>query len=298
MSLRNRSALTLIETLVVLAILAILLALLLSAIQKVRLLSMRAHASNSIRQMLLASHHFGISHQNLLPCVDGNSETNLAPVSVVRALCPYLEADMDHPPEFIRFRSDPSSRLTIPQPPPPLPPPGGGPMYPEPVRQLSVTSLAFNPLVYAKGKQLASSFSDGTATTIAITEHYAFCDQAQFDWTQVRNECFEFPSMKRIPCSSSSIRRSTFADAEAFQDVAPVTIQRDNSPVTFGSVALTFQVRPPLNQCDPRIPQSSFPGGILCGFADGSVRFVSQTVSESAFWGSVTPDRGETVAVD
>jgi hypothetical protein len=94
------------------------------------------------------------------------------------------------------------------------------------------------------------------------------------------------------------MRRSTFADGEMFQDVLPVTTQGDNGSVTVGSLPLTFQVRPPLNLCNPRIPQSSFPGGILCGFADGSVRFVGQNVSQSAFWGSVTPDRGETVSLD
>jgi hypothetical protein len=159
-------------------------------------------------------------------------------------------------------------------------------------------SLAFNPLVYGSGKRHQSSIPQGTASTIAITEHYGLCDQARFDWQIIRFECLEFPSMKRIPCPSSSERRATFADAEMYLEVAPVTTQGENRPVTVGSLPLTFQVRPPLNQCDPRIPQSSFPGGILCGFADGSVRFINQNVSQSAFWGSVTPDRGETVSLD
>ena len=61
---------------------------------------------------------------------------------------------------------------------------------------------------------------------------------------------------------------------------------------------MTFQVQPPLSQCDPRVPQSSFPGGILAGLADGSVRFVRTDIEQSLFWGAVTPDRGEIVALD
>jgi hypothetical protein len=286
-----------IEVLVAIAILAILLALLLSAVQKVRLHSMRVHASNGIRQVLLSSHHSASANQDYWPTVDGDHFKRIGGLSVFCALCPYLEADMDHPPEFIRFKSDPSTSLSIPEPPPPSPFPGGKPIKPGPPIQLSVTSLALNPLVYGKGKHLPSSTPDGTAATIAITEHYGFCDQAQFDWAQLRNDCYD-PSMKKIPCTSSSMRRSTFADGEMFHDVMPVTTQGENRPVTVGSLPLTFQVRPPLNQCDPRIPQSSFPGGILCEFADGSVRFINQNVSQSAFWGSVTPDRGETVSLD
>lgn len=298
MNSNHRRGFTLIEVLVAIAILAILLALLLSAVQKVRLHSLRVHASNGTRQVLLASHHFATANQEYWPTVDGNHFKRIGGLSVIRALCPYLEADIDHPPEFIRFRSDPSVVLPVPERTPPPPAPDGRPIAPRPGIQQSVTSLAFNPLVYGSGKRHPSSTPDGTASTIAITEHYGLCDQARCDWQFAHWQCLEFPSTKKIPCPSASERRATFADAEKYVDVAPVTIPGENGPVTVGSLPLTFQVRPPLDQCDPRIPQSSFAGGILCGFADGSVRFINQNVSQSAFWGSVTPDRGETVSLD
>ena len=56
-----------------------------------------------------------------------------------------------------------------------------------------------------------------------------------------------------------------------FQDVTPITLAGSNGPASTGSLPLTFQVRPLTQHCDPRIPQSSLPGGILCGFVDGSV---------------------------
>ncbi|WP_407936102.1 H-X9-DG-CTERM domain-containing protein [Gemmata algarum] len=79
---------------------------------------------------------------------------------------------------------------------------------------------------------------------------------------------------------------------------APVTSTEQGETVSVGSSPLTFQVRPAISQCNPRIPQSSIPNGILCGFADGSVRFVSQSVKDSVFWGSVTSNKGEVVSFD
>jgi hypothetical protein len=255
------------------------------------LASQRAINCNSVKQVLLASHNYADVNRSLWPNVDGNRNTTAVPGSVVRALCPYLEADMDHPPKLIRFNTDPSLQFAPTEPSSPLP------GTTEPDIQLSVTSLAFNPLVYT-GKRFSESISDGMSATIAITEHYGLCENAQFDWRHVTTTCLDFPAMTVVPCSSSSQRRATFADGRMYQDVVPVTTEGNSGPISAGSLSLTFQVLPLPNQCDPRIPQSSLPGGLLCGFADGSVRFVGRNVSEATFWGSVTPDRGEIVFLE
>ena len=83
-----------------------------------------------------------------------------------------------------------------------------------------------------------------------------------------------------------------------YDDVHPVAASRDGQPATVGSLPLTFQVRPALSECDPRIPQSSLPGGILAGMLDGSVRFLHPNVAPEVFWGSVTPAGGEAVNLD
>jgi prepilin-type N-terminal cleavage/methylation domain-containing protein len=295
----SRDALTLVELLVVIAIIAILIGLLLPAIQMVRMQAMKASAKNGIKQTLLATHHHASVNQESLPSVDGNIDASTNNVSLFSALLPYLEAQRRNPPSLMRFKSDPSLDLS-PVVHPELPPPSGT-LEEELDPQKKVTSLAFNPYVYAKRSRLPASIPDGTSTTIAITEHYALCDEAQFDWSHIYTECFELsPSLKlkKVPCSSARQRRATFADGEMFLDVIPVTSVGANGPVSTGSLPLTFQVRPPLQQCDPRIPQSSFQGGILCGFLDGSVRFVREGVNDSIFWGSVTPDRGEVVSLD
>lgn len=291
----NRRALTLLEVLVVIAILGILIGLLLPAVQAVRLQAQRASAMNTMKQVLLATQNFASGHEDRLPSVDGGTDQ---PSAVLPALAPYLEANPDWPPPFIRFKSDPSwNTLPTNYVPPSTPTPPFGTVAPQPDLQQRVTSLALNPLVFAKNKRYSSSITDGHSRTIALTEHYAICDGAQFDWMHIRSNCYDV-SMRAVPCSSSGNRRATFADGTMYEDVVPTTENGPNGPVTTGSLPLTFQVRPPLTQCDPRIAQSSFPGGILAGFADSSVQFIGQSISDTLFWGAVTPDRGEAGAVD
>ncbi len=293
---RRRTALSLIELLVVIAILALLIGLLLPAIQMVRLQALKASAKNGIKQTLLATHHYASVQNDRLPSVDGNPDPNLGNVSLFSALLPYLEAQRRHPPSLMRFKSDPSLNASPPISPPPPPPSG---TLEDMELQRTVTSLAFSSPVYAKGSRLSASIPDGTSSTIAITEHYALCGEARFDWRQIHTTCYELsPTFKMVPCSSSQLRRATFADGKAFHDVAPVTVTGPNGPLSIGSLPLTFQVRPLTQHCDPRIPQSSLPCGILCGFVDGSVRFIREGINESVFWSSVTPDKGESVSLD
>lgn len=288
----RKSAFTLLELLVVLGVLAVLLCLLVPAIQNVRTAGLKSQNSNSVRQALVAIHNYAGANQELLPSLDGNFIKSGGRVSLICALCPFLEADHRTPPALIRFKTDPSWAI----PDGPLFSPGQGPAT-EPPLQESVTSLAFNPLVFAKNKRLHSAIPDGASNTLGITEHFGLCGQARFDWRLVETECLDL-SMKKILCKSGSSRRATFSDRALYEDVYPVTESQGASPVTRGSKPLNFQVLPSLGKCDPSIPQSSVPGGIVCGFVDGSVRLVGQGVLDAVFWGSVTPDRGEALAFD
>lgn len=303
MALRDRASrdgFTLVELLVVIGIIAVLLALLLPAVQSARLAALRMSNANNTKQTSLAVHNYASAHGDLLPYVDGTPDSDVGFVSLIQALCPHLEANRDHPPSLIRFQSDPSLAAV------PNPPPFAASSDVE--LQHMVTSLAFNPYTFSKGraikfatrvdKSLVSSFPDGTSATLMVTEHYGLCRGAGFDWRHTSSLCYLPPSMTLIPCSSDSQRRATFADGVMYQDVYPITSATGSGAITIGSQPRTFQVRPPTNQCDPRVPQSSLPGGILCGFADGSVRFIREGVSETAFWSSVTPDGGEVVTLD
>lgn len=94
--MRTRSALTLVELLVVMAILGVLIALLLPAVQQARAAARRASCQNNLRQLGLAIAQYTNSHDGHFPRTSHVTEG-----SWVYKLSPYLEkvADMRICPE-------------------------------------------------------------------------------------------------------------------------------------------------------------------------------------------------------
>ena len=134
------------------------------------------------------------------------------------------------------------------------------------------------------GRTVSNMYLDGLSNTISLSEHYAFnCGSAQFAWNNA------FPpetSWNDVLNVNSTYRRSSFADVG---DVMP----DPNSTPT-----VTFQVRPRIEDCNPRIPQTPYPGGLLAGLGDGSVRTIAAGVSPATFWAAVSPAGGEVLGND
>jgi len=156
-------------------------------------------------------------------------------------------------------------------------------------------SYAANGQVFA-GKLLSvHNISDGLSYTAAFAEHYSYTMTFKCDWGVSSSVLFSTPF-------SLLIRRPSFADFipgsrpydPLKDDVYPVT--SGNPPVSRGSIPeLTFQVRPRIEEADPRIPQTGHPGGMPVLMLDGRVIMMRKGTAAEVFWGLVTPRGGEAV---
>jgi prepilin-type N-terminal cleavage/methylation domain-containing protein len=287
--MQRRSALTLVELLVVIAIIAVLIGLLVPAVQKAREAALRLSSMNKLKQIILSAHQFADNHAGTLPSVIGGRAN--WDDSLLLALLPYVEQG-NYYREYIDTarRSSDYTVLTFVSP--------ADPTLASLSNAPGLSSYAANAQVFLSDTNLQGSIPDGTTNTIAFAEHYARgCGGTHFNWFA------EFPK----DFGNISVHRATFADngrtilyfnpgsESKYRDVYPITSR--NPPVTVGSVpGLTFQVRPRLSECDPRIPQTPHSGGMLAALCDGSVRTLAPGMATTTFWAAVTPAGGESLS--
>lgn len=285
----RRTGLTLVELLVVIAIFAILIGLLLPAVQKVRGAANRLRSMNNIKQITLAVHNYAGAHRDGLPDTVGyNAVGHVQDRSLFIAFLPYLEQGQlfqAYKKEFGEGQW--GDQFVI-------------PVYLSPADPTLSTitdkgeglcSYAANAALFETNASLGR-VSDGLSNTVAFAEHYTNnCGGSVYSWAY-SDTPFYWPQPN--PLGFVVKRRATFAD-RAYGDVVPV----GGGPAARASVpGLTFQVSPPVGACDPRIPQTPHPGGMLTGLADGSVRVLAGSVSEATFWAAVTPRGGDVLGND
>lgn len=270
----SRTAVTLIELLIVVAIVGLLLGLLLPAVQKARAAATRILSANNQKQIGLAIHHFETAN-GCLPQLDGSAPTP-GPAMFV-AILPYIDQEPLYRGKKLNLYGFNLVRTYI------------NPADPTAVAAIQkrflggVSSYAANGSVFLGGIREIGHITDGTSATIFLAEHYSH-DCGGMAWSYVYD--MNWPGILVI-------HRPSFADP-ASGDVVPVVT--GDPPVAAPSVpGLTFQVRPTVEQCNGSIPQTAFAGGMPCAFGDGSVRTVSGTVNPRVFWAMVTPRGGEVV---
>jgi prepilin-type N-terminal cleavage/methylation domain-containing protein len=291
----RRSAFTLVELLVVLAIIALLVGLLLPAVQKVRETAAKIKCSNSLHQITLAAHQahdtngslppgvgywpgqsaYGTFHFHLLPFLEQNAlyqESYYAGVYFVGNNQVFAQ-----PVKAFVCPSDPSAPPTE-QATDSIGNTWGVSTYAVNVQvvcQVNATGDIQSTQQYAT---LASSFPDGTSNTILMSEKYA--------------QCFN----NNYPAGGSFW--GYFYTGSSVVPYHPGFEVSWNS-YSYGPTS-NFLVQPnPYNGgCDPTLASSPHIGGIQIALADGSVRFLSSSVTMYTWWYLCTPAGGEVLTSD
>lgn len=282
-----------VELLVVIGIIGILVGLLLPAAQKVREGAMMVESHNNLKQITLGLQNLASAHNGKLP----GSIYSEAPfqTDTFGELLPYLEHSalyhrrINPPPDtsplaFLRMQIstyinplDPSMGFTNPA--------IGWDISPS---RLSVSSYALNAQFFAFYPRMRR-MSDGASQTIWLTEHYAWnCNQTSFIYTIGT-------SNKWSPYQPATFAQGPNLGRPAPGDYYPITT--GNPPVSIAADNKTFQVRPTIEGCDPRLPNASSTRGLQIALGDGSVRILAPSIEPRIFWGMVTPAGGEVVTL-
>jgi type II secretory pathway pseudopilin PulG len=282
----HREGATLAEVLVVIAIVGVLAAMLIPAVQKAREAAARLQGMNNLKQISLAVHLYVDANGGYLPSLDGwarMKKTWEGPVFT--AILPYLEQGNI----YADYRAQNRQSYWTSEYPIPL---YVSPMDPTVLpSSTGATSYAANALVFARPSRLSSAFLDGMSNTIAFGEHYARGCGGQADFSWLEDTQTLIPPQSRPP---TVLRRATFAD-QAMGDVIPVWQGQTTQPSVAG---LSFQVQPTVEECDPRVSQTAYTGGMLTALGDGSVRVLAAGISISTYWAAVTPNGRELLGND
>jgi type II secretory pathway pseudopilin PulG len=277
----QRQGLTLLETLIIIAIIGVFVGLLLPAVQRVRQAAARISSANNLKQINLACQNLASQHLGGMPTVrtGWNPLLRSSQRSLHTELLPYLDPSRV-PAEIAAGVASGELRSNW------VVPTYISPTDPTVKSNEGLCGYPANAQVFGTTPHL-DHITDGTSQTIFFAEHYSYrCSNMSFYW----DLGFDFHLGLEF-----RTRRCTFADPK-LGDVVPVTA--GVVPVSVGSVrGLTFQVDPVLSECDPRVAQTRL-RAMLVGLGDGSVRAVAGGTSEAVYWGMVTPDKGEAVSLE
>lgn len=319
MSKPPRNGFTLIELLVVIAIIGVLIGLLVPAVQRVRGAALRMECANKLRQIGLATNNITDTHKRLPPVAAPSGNSNYTKAygyynskqgyTTFTFLLPYIEQQ-----NLYMLSNGKTINTLIPGTPGngsvvavAMPsyicPAEGHPVGPagfglssttqSSAHQWAFGSYAANYFVFGNPEgstnaiQLEASlsrqqrFQDGTSNTIMFTERYGTCSSTGNNNTGYADLwCDSWPHWRPVFC----INRT---------DQTPVAGDGFNSP------CLKFQVQPDWKSaCNSFQANSNHSGGIPVCLGDGSVRFVSEGISDATWQNACDPRDGNTLDYD
>lgn len=284
---RPRNGLSIIEVLICVAILGLLVGLILSGVQKARMAAVRMQGANQLRQLSLALHQFAGNHDGYGGGVSekGNDLDN-APIQLAVAeidlqamlKCLY-DVGQDHPQlKILHSSADPSIERN-------------GPPYGS-----TISSIGWNYQMFVAAPKFPAGIADGSSNTILFAERYAAPLASPPGPTEFDPFVNQAGKVTHQTPWLVGVRTASFADP-SYGDVYPIT-----DPVLKNSIAsiknTTFQIRPSVEEANSNLLQTPYLSGLQVAMGDGSVRLISGSVAERAFWSAVTAKGGESAGID
>ena len=149
-------------------------------------------------------------------------------------------------------------------------------------------------------KSLLNGLPDGLSNTIFFTEHYRNCRGVGFELFTIGTGGRYGPAGGGYMATAPTFADFGYSDRSPgrFPDIDFYPITSGSPPRSIAAGGVTFQSRPSIAECDPRMPNAASSRGLQVCMGDGCVRTIREGITPVVFWGAVTPGGGEVVSVD